>query len=200
MVTPTTSATGGYLSPAPIPAPLEGQPLARFLQQLFVGITGLREDMVRPRWQPEPANVPQAGEAWCAMGITSIPGETFAYLDQGQTSARVRRNIELNILASFYDLGINNMALPLAGRLRDGFSVPQNREPLTLAGMGLVEVGEPVQAPVLTKNRWLTRIDVPVVIRQLVERTYSILTLDSANGTLVTDTGLTVNLAVNPPE
>ena len=54
-----TSATGGFLSPLSTPAPLEDQALADFFQQYVAGITGIAGNLVRPRWQAEPPNIPQ---------------------------------------------------------------------------------------------------------------------------------------------
>ncbi len=86
-----TSATGGYLapSPAPAPTPLEGQALLDFVQSWVVGITGLDGPLVRPYWQSEPPNVPQAGEAWCAFKISTRPADEFPFLASTARSATI---------------------------------------------------------------------------------------------------------------
>lgn len=173
---PNTSATGGPLQPAP-PGPLEGQDLLRFIQQWVVGITALPGDMVRPRWQPQPPNIPAAGQAWAAIGVTSRPSDTFPYVEGDY----LQRHEILNVLSSFYDLGSNGQANDLAARLRDGTSVPQNREMLTNSGFALISVGEVVAVPSLLKQRWLYRVDLPIVLRREIERTYPVLTLESGD-------------------
>lgn len=173
---PNTSATGGPLQPAP-PGPLEGQDLLRFVQQWIVGITGMDGKLVRPRWQPQPPNIPQAGEAWAAIGITSRPSDTYPYVNGDY----LQRHEVLNLLSSFYDLGYSGQADDLAARLRDGTAVPQNREVLTNAGFALISVGELVAVPSLLKQRWLYRVDLPIVLRREIERIYPVLTLESGD-------------------
>lgn len=203
---PNTSATGGALSPAVSPAPLEGQTLNRFIQQWIVGITGLDGTMVRPRWQAEPPNIPTAGTAWAAIGITSRPSDTYPYVRHDPTglgSDELQRHETLNLLASFYDLGTNGLADNYAALLRDGAAIPQNLEPLTVAGMALVETGDPVAVPSLLKTRWLYRVDLPVSLRRQINRIYPVENLLSSQGTLLANdagTGVvTRNIGVPHP-
>src|SRR3979409_241705 len=130
----TDSSTGGYLIPSGAP-PLEGQALLDFLQGVIVGITGLDGTMVRPVWQSEPPNIPDAGEAWCAFRITTRPSDKFPYVKHnadGQGADALQRHEELHVLCSFYDLGSGGLADGLCAQLRDGLSIAQNREILTL--------------------------------------------------------------------
>jgi hypothetical protein len=184
-----TSATGGYLAPLS-PFPLEGKELLRFIQGWVVGITGLPGKMVRPRWQAEPPNIPQAGTAWAAIGITTRPSDTFPYVD----GPRLQRHELLNILSSFYDLGSGGEADDLVARLRDGAMVPQNREELTRNGFALIETGEIVALPSLLKQRWLYRVDLNVVLRRQIDRNYDVLTLLSSEPNLDDQ-----NIPINPP-
>lgn len=182
-----TSATGGPLVPASSPAPLLGQALNRFLSAWLVGICGLPGTAVLPRWQPEPANLPTG--PWMAFGITKRRADTFAYVGRGipdidDSYDELQRHEELTILCSFYDLGVNGQADAFAEMLREGLQVPQNLEPLQLAGMGLVETGELIAVPSLVKERWLYRVDLPLVIRRQIVLRYPVLTLLSADITL----------------
>lgn len=174
-----TSATGGYLAPIP-PDPLEGKELLRFIQQWIVGLTGLDGKMVRPRWQPEPPNIPSAGEVWAAIGITARPSDTFPYV----SGPELQRHELLNVLTSFYDLGSGGQADAMAARLRDGSAVPQNREVLTKNNFALIEVGEIITLPSLLKQRWLYRVDLNVLLRREIVRTYAVLDLVSAQVSL----------------
>jgi hypothetical protein len=196
-----SSATGGYLAPAPNPAPLEGQALLRFFQQIIVGVTALPGNMVRPFWQEEPPDIPDAGTAWAAFKITKRPSDDFPYVGiskvpAGNVAYQMQRHEELDILTTFYDLGstgINNtggQADYNAALLRDGLLVPQNREQLFLNGMGLINTGDLVTVPVIVKKRWQYRVDLEWRVRRQINRTYNVLTIVSASGDIYYDTGL----------
>jgi hypothetical protein len=174
---PNTSASGGPLSPAGTPAPLEGLALNQFIQQWMVGLTGMAGNLIRPRWQPEPASIPTEGNAWAAVGIIRRPRDTFPYISHdatGNGSDNLFRNESLECLASFYDLGVNGMADQLAALFADDALIPQNSEALLAGGFMLVEVGEPVTVPSLLKSRWLYRTDVPFTLRRTVARNYPV--------------------------
>lgn len=194
------SSTGGPIAPVPTSAaPLEGKALNDFLNELIAGITGLDGTMVRPSFQTVPANVPTEGEAWCAFRIASRPSDTFPFVGHnpaGDGADILKRNEELRIVCSFFDLGTNSLASTNAALLRDGLAIAQNREKLTRAGMGLVSVGEPLDVPVIVKSRWMYRIDMEVVIRRLVERSYPVLNVLTADITLKSDTGITIQIPV----
>lgn len=198
----------GYIAPTGA-APLEGTALQDFLQQVLVGITGLSGKLVRPRWQAEPPNIPEAGECWCAFGINERFKDTNAYVWQnpGALNAGVtglQRQEELHLLASFYDTGSNGQADKYAELLCDGFQIPQNREVLDANGYALVNTGQPTPVPSLLKLRWLYRVDVPVIIRRQIDRTYSVPNIQSADAELITDnppttTDITVTQTSKPP-
>jgi hypothetical protein len=199
MAVNTTSATGGYLTPAASPAPLEGRALLRFFQQIIVGVTALVGDLVRPYWQEEPPTVPDAGVAWCAFKITKRPSDEYPFVGRLKASATgdyLQRHEALDILTTFYDTGSTGLddsgglADTYASLLRDGLAIPQNREPLFLAGMGLVKVGDLVTVPVIFKKRWQNRVDFEFTVRRQVTRLYPVQTLVSASGDIYTDGGL----------
>lgn len=184
------STTGGPLLPSsPTPAPLTGQAFNRFLQQFVVGVTGLPGDMVRPRWQPEPPNIPEVGDAWASIGVTSRgPSDSYPFVEQiDDDTSQVVRHEEFDVLCSFYDAGSSGLADYYSELLRDGLSVPQNREVLQLADMGLVSVPETsIAVPSLLKEIWLYRVDVEMCIRRRVTRRYPVKSLLSASGVLNT--------------
>lgn len=181
------SATGGPLTPELVPAPLEDIALDDFLHDLIVGITGLDNTLVRPRWQPEPANLPDVGTNWVAFGIVSKEADTYAveqHIATGQGFDYLKRQEVLNIFCSFY----GPQAGSYAELLRDGLQIAQNREVLQLNMMGLVETKETITAPSLVKDKWLFRVDLMVRIRRQILRQYPVLNVLSAQGTIDVET------------
>jgi hypothetical protein len=175
--------------------------LLRFIQAIIVGISGLPGNMVRPTWQEEPPDIPDGGVAWCSFRITKRPSDEYPFVGRytflGEAGIDyLQRHEELDILTTFYDMGstgLNNTggtADNFAAIFRDGLLIPQNREPLFLAGMGLVKTGDLVTVPVLFKKRWQYRVDLEWTVRRQIDRTYPVLTIVSANGDINYDTGL----------
>lgn len=184
---PNTSATGGPLLPSNTQhVPLEDLALILVFQGLVVGMTGLDGSLVRPRWQPKPPNMPANDVSWCALGIQDQQGDTFAYIEhdgRGAGQDILQRNEIVEMLCSFYgpNAGMN------ASLVRDGLSIAQNREPLQLNGMGLISV-EPFRAvPALINNQWYNRLDMPIFVRREILRTYPVLNILSAVGTITAE-------------
>ena len=194
----TDSSTGGYLTPSATPAPLQGDSLNTFVQPIIVGITGLPGAMVRPAFQVEPPDAPDGGTAWAAFRYTRRKSDTYPYVGHNADgSDTLRRHEEIDILVSFYDLGSSGLADQYAAMLRDGLSIPQNLEALKQNGMGFVSCGDLTTVPVILKQRWLYRVDLPFTIRREIVRVYSVLNLLTATATVTTDSGVTVNIATN---
>lgn len=189
------SSTGGPLAPAaaPAPTPLEGQALLTFIQNWIVGIIGLPGDMVRPRWQPEPGNIPDAGDCWAAIGITRRPSDTYPYVafvdDANPPTYQMQRHEDLETLCSFYDLGSTGQADMYAALLRDGTAIPQNREPLRAGGFAFVSCGDITPVPSLLKSRWLYRVDLPLTLRREIDRNYPVLPVVEGDATLYANDG-----------
>lgn len=187
-----SSATGGYLTPSPSPAPLEDAALYEALQAAVVGITGLDGTLVRPRWQPEPSLLPAEGTAWCAIGVTDRDADTYPYIGAVPGNAAgytMQRHEDFTLLCSFYDLGYNGQADTFAALLRDGLCIPQNQEILGLEGIFLVSDADLTPVPVLLKQRWQYRVDLAIKMRREIDRVYPVLTIESAQGTIQTGDG-----------
>lgn len=175
---------------APSP-PLEGAALLKFLQNWITPLTGLTGDLVRPRWQPEPANIPDVGTVWMAFGIVSRRFDTFpVVVSSSDLETQLTRQEELRLLCSVYDLGSTGEADRVTSLLRDNLAVYQNLEPLLAAGFMLAYVEEETVAPVYLSTQGLYRLDLPVVVRRAVQRTYSVPSILVAVGTIHTDVGL----------
>lgn len=75
-----TSATGGYLQPVPqFPTLVGNLSFTQFLQTVFVGMSGLPADLVRPDWQPNPPKQPDIFTNWLAIGLTVSRADDNAY-------------------------------------------------------------------------------------------------------------------------
>jgi hypothetical protein len=102
---PRDSSTGGYLVPT-TPLPLDDEILHRRISNLIAGITGLPGNLVRPRWQPNPPQIPAPETNWVAVGVVTYPsshgtpvrrhisdGDGYDVLDDPEL---------IRLLASFY--------------------------------------------------------------------------------------------------
>lgn len=175
------SSTGGYLSPSSTGGDLNDASLSQFLQQVVVGIVGLPGSMVRPRWQAEPPNIPDFGANWAAIGPGPRKRDSYSHTQANGENVTVIRNRTMDILCSFYGPSAEANSELLAM----GLEVAQNREVMQLAGFNLVSgAGDSTIVPVLIKQRWQYRVDVPFAIRQQQKYTYSVLDLLSATGTM----------------
>lgn len=176
------SSTGGYLSPTGT-SPLADADLADAFQAMVVGITGLAGKMVRPRWQPNPPPQPEASIDWCAIGVQPVETEGSPYIahdGSGDGSDSVTQWETVEVLASFYGPAGQANAI----RLRDGIVVPQNCEGLLANGIVFVEARRVVQANALVNQTWFPKYDLALTFRRQVTRTYPILNLLSADGTI----------------
>lgn len=213
MSDPNDSSVAGYLRPEPaFGMDLENNEVQGFdegyfdaqvppsqyglnaaIQSMIVGITGLQGSLVRLRWQPEPGNIPSAATAWCAFGVTETEADTFASLthlsgSDGSASDLFERNEILTVLCSFYGLGNNSFATYYANLLKDGLYIEQNRYAMKSANLAVVEAKRITPVPSLMKERWLYRVDLPVVLRRLVKRSYPVQNIVSASAVIKAET------------
>ena len=191
----TDSSTGGYLQPAVTSPPLEDDALTAIFQQMIVGITALPGNMVRPRWQPNPPKQPEPTVNWCALGIavqTLDDGPAIVHNGAGNGSDTYIRHEQIDVLASFY--GPN--AMQNAQLLSDGLAIPQNLEQLKAQDMNSVDTGQIRAAPDLINEQWVRRYDLELTFRRKITRTYSVLSILTANGTIQASTPLTSTINV----
>lgn len=183
-----TTARPGYLTPTT--SPIDQTALENVLQEMVVGVTGLRPDLVRPRWQPNPPSRPKLKETWAAVGVKEYQGST-SYKEHGDDSTTIVTLTDFELLASFYGPD----ALGKATQLRDGLVVDQNRAALRKHGMAIVHIGNPRNVPEQKKGKWIPRIDLPLNIQWETRQTFGVRNIASADGTIVTDTGLTTKFS-----
>jgi hypothetical protein len=180
------STTKGYLGPEPPPAPQPpySDEWEDFLHDVIAGITGLDASLVRPRWQPEPPNLPDFDTDWMAFGVTQTDGDFTPYIthvDEGEGYDALQEHEVATILCSFYGPNCSRYA----SYLRRGIYIDQNRYALRSNAVGLVEVTGFTAAPELIRERWLDRVDISLILRREVRYDYAIRTIVRAQGRIL---------------
>jgi len=184
-----SSAAAGYL--LPITEPIYDDPLEDFFHGFFQAITALPGDHVRPRWQPEPGNMPDFNADWLAFGITLYKDDIFAYqgADPGNEEQDIiERDEIITMLISTY--GPN--ATRLVKLISIGVQLAQNRAVLRANQITVVEVQDPVPLPALLKSKWVKRTDLNIRFRRRAGWTYAVRPVASA------DLGLDNELYLTP--
>jgi hypothetical protein len=174
-----TSATGGVLAVA---AP-DHTGLEDVLNALIAGVLGLPPELVRPLYQRKPPKQPDKSVDWCAFGITGAEEEAHQ-LHPGEDGAQFHTEDLLSVLVSLYGPNAWNNGR----RLTRALAVPQNRAPLRRAGLALVSAGSATTAPDLVGGEWVSRVDVPLTIRQGETGDVAVLSLTSAPTSIIGDT------------
>lgn len=188
-----TSATGGLIAPVAETPPLTDDALDALFQVAVAGITGLSGALVRPRWQPVPPKHPEPSVDWCAIGITDISPDDGPNIQHvGSLVGEVgeigrddyQRHETITLLCTFH----GPLAMRYAAKLRDGIGIPQNMAGLKSSGVGFVESGPIRTVPELYNQQWIRRLDLVLIFRRKIERTYPILNILSAEPIYTTDT------------
>ncbi|MBO0737220.1 MAG: hypothetical protein J2P48_11700 [Alphaproteobacteria bacterium] len=155
---------------------LEGQSLEDFLQQWVAAVAHLEGPLVRPRWQREPANIPDFNTpCWGSVGVTRyLPLNLYSYVEHhsaGDGHDEMTRWEELTVECTFYgpDAG------EVTGRFHSNLMIRQNTHLLRRVGMAFVEAGEHRRVPEFIKEQWLDRYDKTLTIRRSVWRAYPVL-------------------------
>jgi hypothetical protein len=189
----SSSSTIGYLQPIPSSLPLEDIYLQRFLQAIVVGITGMDGRWIFQRVQPdgEPANIPNFGVDWAAVGEMNRSRDTFPFVSENSVS----RLEVLTVLCSFY--GPN--AKKNAEILVMGFGLAQNREFMTTQGYAFVSCDDSITTMDMHHERWVPRVDVQFHLRRAVTYLYNILNLLGSTLSINAD-GNSVNITVPPQD
>jgi hypothetical protein len=158
--------------------------LDRLIHDLIYGVTGMDPTLIRPRYVPEPANMPPADTDWAAFGIQNRVDDHHASQTFSDLGMTVSRSQEIEVLCSFY--GPN--ATHVQGLLKEGLSLSQNREYMNSQGIAFVSISETRNASMLINQRWNKRMDCVLTLRRYVSRLYPILSLTGSEPVLNTDT------------
>jgi hypothetical protein len=176
-----TSATGGYLLPAPSHILPDHLSFEEFLQTVFVGVSGLPGELVRPKWQVNPPKQPDVYINWLAIGLSEEEPDTFSYNSIDTNGNNVFQRMEgFSVQCSFF----GPRALDYAALVRDGLQIGQNREALQSVKMDFVSTSKLTRAPDLVNERWINRWEMTAYFRREVLRAYPILYVLSASGIL----------------
>ena len=176
------SSTGGPLAPSS-PPPVDDLALAVVLQVAVAGVTGIPRDLVLPRWQPTQPRIPDVGETWCALDVTTttlMGTPAQIHNPEGDGSTTVRAFYQLDVLASFY--GPNSDAY--ARLFCDGLYISQNRDFLRSSGLNLIGFDPIRRVPDISGTQARRKSDLPFRLTQVIERQYSILNVRQASGTI----------------
>lgn len=178
------SANAGYLLPGSTVGLPKNLSFTQFIQTILVGISGFPGDLVRPDWQPNPPKRPDITINWLAFGVAESTPYNFIYAGSNGTNQNSQFQEAFSVKLSVYGpKALDNYRL-----IRDGFQISQNLEALTLASMGLVDVSKGIRNPELIDERWYDRWECFVNMRYESQRTYPVLTLVSAEGTIFAPT------------
>lgn len=171
-----TSATGGYLTPTNS-INIDDTDLDHIFHDLFAGVTGLDNTLVRPRWVVKPSNMPDKNTTWISFGVIDTRNDTnpSQWFDNVQGMILIN-NQELDVQVSCY--GPN--AAQIEGILRDGLNLDQNREVIDSLGIVLVDVGKAVNTSELINTEWVKRVETKVTFRKQIRRVYAVLSLEAA--------------------
>jgi hypothetical protein len=160
---------------APFSAPLYDNPLDDFFHAFLVALSTIPGALVRPRWQPEPPNLPNFATDWLAWGITEMGEDRFAFQDQVQVGMGgfhgvVERDEILTMLMSFY----GPRSAQLAKQVSASIQLGQNRPYLRAQNLTVIEVLDPVKVPALLKEKWVPRVDQRIRFRRRATWAYQI--------------------------
>ncbi len=188
-----SSTAAGFI--APISAPIYDDPLDDFLHTFLRVLSGIPGQFVRPRWQPEPPNLPAFTQNWLAWGITELEEDRFAYQGQSAESATVERDELLTMLISYYGPAATQIAKQVSASIQLG----QNRAYLQDQSMTVIEVYGAIRIPALLKEKWVPRVDQRVRFRRRATWAYNIKTIQSAQAILDNEQYSTPLVVTNPP-
>ncbi len=162
------SAKDGYLQPNG--AVKYDRELEDVFQAFIVGITSLKGQFVRPRYQEEPPPMPAISTDWCAFAIKTITPDDGPYFQQNDEDMDSIRHEEIELFLSFY----GNNGQSFANIFKDGLAIPQNIAQIRKHKIKFVGCGEIRTAPDFLNQQYVHRYDVVATFRRKTKRTYAV--------------------------
>jgi len=174
------SSTGGYL---PQTTTTDSN-LTEFFHDMLQGMTGIDSNLIRPLWQANPPNAPENGVDWLAYGITNKTQDENAYIETlVDASSNLYRNEEIEVSIQIY----GSSHLLTASVIKDCLEIGQNREALYLNNMAYLGTSETFNVPEIINGQYFNRCDLTLNFRRKVKRTFAILSLVDAQGSIEPD-------------
>jgi hypothetical protein len=180
--TPPDSTIPGYVSASSDSLVSSG--FLEEIQKALSGITTIPGNLVRPRWQPEPPDMPDFGVDWISIGrIRAVPDAYAAVIHHPENGGEdhLIRNWMIDVRVHCY--GAN--AERTCTRVIDGLQVAQNRETLFKKGIAFVESTDPRTASEFVKMRYVYRKDFDLTFRVQEILIYPIRNVIQGHGTVV---------------
>lgn len=164
-----TSATGGYLIPAP---GMTRRELEELLRSVFSECTGIRKLLIRPKWQVEPDNIPPRKDTWISFAVTTreSPRAQVLHLEteNGEGVSRVMAHETFEVIVSVFGPDAEDAAL----RLKASLQVGQNREEMIKKSVAFVRAGNVATMPELVSMGWRPRADMTLTFRRAPEKSF----------------------------
>jgi len=199
-----TSATGGYLTPNYAIAPTIDDDFIDIIQEMVCGISGIDGHLMFPRWQIDPPSMPDYTVTWGALGVSERRADTYAstiHISEDEGHDILIRQEEVDVMVSFYGPSSGTYVL----QLREGLQIKQNVETLFNNGLALVETSDIASTAEYVNQRWMSRYDLTLTIRRLIQLIYGIQNVLSSQGVVTTgqyqtqyDTDTLLEPVVNP--
>ncbi len=186
---PNDSSTGGFLTPVDPQGLADDRQLEDLFQPVIAGITGLAGEAVKPEWQMVFPRQWEADESWCTFLIATEDADDGPYMrhivrHDGSSSSdgnpdgetEYQRHQTLELVMTFH----GPAGQQLAGVLRDGLTIAQNRERLEAARIRFVSCRDVISVPELVNQTAFRRYDVHATFRRKIVRRYRIRNVASA--------------------
>jgi hypothetical protein len=184
-----------YLTPLG-PQPINDQALMIIFAQMVVGITGFPGSLVRPRWQMNPPQQPDALTDWAAIGLTMGDRNNHVLrVNPDGLDSTLNRQQSVKLMCSFY--GPNARAN--AEILADGICIPNNQWPLQALGIEYIRFGATRAVPDLVNAQWINRADIDLDFTRDITRIYDVPSILSVSGTLLADDGAQSSFSATTP-
>lgn len=180
----STSATGGTL--APLARATYDDLFVDLLTPTIVSLTGLGEDLVRPRFQERPRKSPGRETDWCAVGSVDSTGplNTSSHFSD-KFGLVVLVEEEHTVMASFY----GPSAVTNAETLKVGLELRQNRSGLHQSGLVYAGFDRVTRVPELDNNLFENRADAVFRVRRRPGYQFRVLSMLDAQGKIIRDAG-----------